>query len=240
LQTQVVEVERPPQLPRNDTMIEIDKSKLKDSLLNLKKEEVEEYPYDYIVIDIKKSEAFGGEFEYEHSYNKLGDEVDEWIVEIEDNDTEYIFDRSLIDYEDFEAFTSNIEKLIYYRSRADKAYGNLLSYAQDIVEQYEYNHRHYAQIAWNIRDGKTHKRIYRNEYDFEEQGIENKPYEGMFSLDVEDFIEEKYCFDNEGFEHLDGYYLNSKKIRSFVYEAIATYNNYEKSDLYYPEEFLNN
>ena len=29
-----------------------------------KKDEVEEYPYDYIVIDIKKSEAFGGEYEY--------------------------------------------------------------------------------------------------------------------------------------------------------------------------------
>ena len=61
----------------------------------------------------------------------------EWIVEIEDNDTEYIFDRSLIDYEDFEAFTSNIERLIDYRSRANKVYGNLLSYAEDIVEQYE-------------------------------------------------------------------------------------------------------
>ena len=219
-------------------MIVIDKCKLKDSLFSLKKDEVEEYPYDYIVIDIKKSEAFGGEYEYEHSYNKWGDEVGEWIVEIEDNDTEYIFDRSLIDYEDFEAFTSNIERLIDYRSRANKVYGNLLSYAEDIVEQYEYNHRHYAQIAWNIRDGKTHKRIYRNEYDLEEQGIENKPSEGMFSLNVEDFIEEKCCYDSEGYEHLEGYYLNRKAIRSFVYESIAMYYHYDDSSLYYPEEFL--
>ena len=164
--------------------------------------------------------------------------MDKWIIEIEDNDTEYIFDRRILDYKNIEVFTSNIERLIDYRSRANKVYGNLLSYAQDIVEQYEYNHRHYAQIAWNIRDGKIHKRIYRNEYDYEEQYIENKPSEGVFSLDVEDFIEGKCCFDSEGYEHMEGYCLNSKKVRTFVYVAIAIYYNYDDSDLYYPEEFL--
>lgn len=216
-----------------------DKNKLKDSLLNLKNDEDDEYPYDYIVIDISKWEAFGEEYDCGHNYNEYGDETDEWIVEVEDNKPRYIFNRCIIDM-DIDWFVDNIEIVLNYRDRANDVYRKLHSYAQDLVEAYEYNNRHYSQIAWNIKEGKVHKRIYNSEYDYEERCIENKPSEGIFSMDVDEFIEEKTGYDNEGYEHLEGYNLNEKRVRMFVFNAIVLYNNlpdgYE--GLFYPDEFL--
>lgn len=217
--------------------MEIDKDKLKISLLDIKNEvQDEKYHYDYITIDIKKSEAYGENYDYEYSYNQWGDEVDKWIVDIRDKDTKYIFDDSIL--YDIEKFIIKIEQLIEYRIRANNVFDSLLSYAQDIVDEYEYEHKYYAQIAWNIKDRKIFKRSFGNECVYEEHKIEDKPSDGIFTLNVDEFIEEKCSFDNEGYEHLDGYYTNGNKIRSFVFGTIASYYNYEDFGLYYPEELL--
>lgn len=216
--------------------MEIDKEKLKQSLLKIKNEE-EDCQFDYIAIDIKKSEAYGEVYDYEYSYDEWGNEVDKWIVKVEDSDTVFIFDKDII-YK-IEEFTNSIEQLIKYRIRADAAFAGLLSYAQDVVEEYEYNHKYYAQIAWNIKDGKIYKRSFYNEDKYEDNKIENNPFIGVFALNVEEFIEEKCSFvKEEGYEVLDGYYTNEKKIRAFVFGATAQYNNYDEWGLLYPEELL--
>lgn len=215
-----------------------DKNKLKDSLLKLKKQE-DDYHYDYIVIDVNKWEASGAEFKYYHSYNQYGDETDGWIVEVEDNKPKYIFNRCIID-QNIDEFVENIEILLSQRDRANAVYLKLNSYAQDIVEAYEYNNRHYAQIVWDIMRGKVQKCFYNNEYDYEERCIETQPSEGIFSMDVDEFIEEKCGCDDEGYEHLEGYFLNEKRIRQFVCDAIVSFNNLPEEfyGLFYPDEFL--
>lgn len=211
-----------------------DKNKLKDSLFNLKKKS-DVYPYDYIVIDVNKWEAHGEKFAYDHNYNQYGDETDTWLIEVEDNKPKYIFDNYITNIID--EFVEIIDTLITLRDRANSVYRKLNTYAQYLVEEYEYNNRHYSQIVWNIKEGKVQKRIFNSEYDYDE----NQPSEGVFVMDVDEFIEEKCGYDNEGYEYLEGYYLNEKKVRRFVFETIVEFNNLpeEYGGLWYPEDFLN-
>ena len=216
--------------------MKIDKEKLKQSLLEIKEEQDNENQYDYITVDIKKSEAYGANYDYEYSYNQWGDIIGERIVNIKDDDTEFILDDSIL-YE-IEKLLDKFEQLVEYRIRANKVYDRLLAYAHDIVEEYEYKHKHFAQIAWNIKDGKIYKRSFGNVYVYEEQKIDNEPSEGVFTLSVDEFIEEKCCIDSEGYEQLEGYYTNEKVIRSFVFGSLSSYYCYEDFGLYYPDEFL--
>ena len=59
-------------------------------------------------------------------------------------------------------------------------------------------------------------------------------------MDVDEFIEEKCGCDDEGYEHLEGYFLNEKRIRQFVCDAIVSFNNLPEEfyGLFYPDEFL--
>ena len=214
--------------------MKLDKDKLKKSLLEIKEEQDNENQYDYITVDIKKSEAYGANYNYEYSYNQWGDIIDERIVDIEDDDTEFIFNDSIL-YE-IEKFLDKFEQLVEYRIRANKVYDLLLEYAYDI--EYEYKHKHFAQIAWNIKDRKIYKRSFGNDYVYEDQKIDNEPSEGVFTLSADEFIEENTVFDSEGFEQLEGYYTNEKVIRSFVFGALSSYYSYEDFGLYYPDEFL--
>ena len=222
-------------------MIKIDKNKLKESLLKIKRrlEIIPEDRCDYIIIDINKCEAWGKGFDYGHSINQYGDWTDEWIVEVKDNEPEYIFNKCIIDH-NIDEFIENIEIIITQRKRANAVYKKLYYYAQDIVEAYEYYNIHYAQIAWDIKGGKVQKRIYNNEFDYDERHIEDQPSEGIFSMDVDEFIEEKCGYDNEGYEWLEGYILNEKKVRQFVFDALVSYNELPSTffGLFYPDEFL--
>lgn len=213
----------------------IDKNKLKNSLWNLKKEKYECH-YDYIVIDINTFMAYGEKYHYDHEYNNWGDETDEWIVEVEDNKPKYLFEKHILNYID--DFVDSIDTLLNYRDRANIVYHQLLSYAQDIAQKYEYENSKYAQIVWNIKEGKIQKKIFINEYDYEEKCIESQPKEGIFSLYAGDFLEEQCGYDNKGYEHLEEYKLNNQKIRLFVYNAIATYNDFDDCGLSYPDAFL--
>ena len=120
------------------------------------------HPFDYIVIDVNDWDAHGEEFKYDHSYNQYGDDIDSWIVEVEDNKPKYIFDKCIVN-QNIDVFVDNIENLLTYRDRANSVYRKLHSYAQDIAEAYEYNNRHYAQLIWDIKRGKVQKCFYSNE-----------------------------------------------------------------------------
>lgn len=215
----------------------INRDKLKYSLLEIKKD-WDEYPSDYIVIDIEKGEAYGRDYEYEHKNDQWRDITDEWIVDVKDSKPEYIFDTLIL--EQIDDFVETIDTIISVRARANSAYNKLSSYAEDIVELYEYRHQHYGQIGWKIKEGKVFKRSFANENDFEEKGVEADSSEGIYTLDVEAFIEEILGYDDENFgeERREGYKINYNKIRYFVYQAIASYYDIPYEGLLYPDEFL--
>lgn len=176
---------------------------------------------DYLVLDCIKWTITPQHYEYGVLYDQYGDvEEGELVIKSDIPHYSYMFDSCILDNSGLSYFLNEIDLIITCRDRVERVCNIIIGYAEEISENY--NQRPFAQILFNVAQGKLKKNVYKNEDDYNERCIASSPQEGIFVLDSDNILKFDVNEDDIG-DIFCSHKVDYDKLKIFIIESLSCY-----------------